>query len=341
MVKALSEDFDVILLDVRLPDIGGIELLKHIRTHKPDAICIMITAYATVETAVQAMKLGAYDFVEKPFSDDTLLLAVERGLDRHQLEQQPAYDQQKVGESGEPTQAALEEVERARSASIRRVAHELRAPVAAIRSFMALILQGYTTPDKAREWQQRTADRADDLLRLIDDVLNLARLQDPRLEITPEVVSVEAVLKDVVGLHAPEAAAKGIWLKVETRPCGSIVADGLHIKQLWTNLISNAIKYTPQGGQVIVGLFPEHQFIVGVVKDNGIGIAKEDLPHLFEEFFRTEQAKAFTQHGTGLGLSIVWQIVHQYGGDITVESQLGRGTQFTFRLPLNRDRWED
>jgi two-component system, sensor histidine kinase and response regulator len=340
LVKTLSKDFDLILLDVRLPDIGGIELLQHIRSHNPDAVCIIMTAYATVDTAVQAMKLGAYDFIEKPFSDDTLLLTVERGMDKRQLQQELAYGQRKEGESGEPgrDRATLEDLELARSASMRKVAHELRAPIAAIRSFMTLILQGYTTPEKTREWQQRAAERADDLLRLIDDVLNLARLQDPRFEVTPEVVSVEGILRDVLGLHTPEAEGKGIRLKVETRPCGTIVADAVHIKQLWTNLISNAIKYTPQGGQVTIRLYQERQVIVGVVKDTGIGITKEDMPRLFEDFYRTEQAKAFAQHGTGLGLSIVWQIVHQYGGEITVESQLGKGSQFTFRLPMSGGR---
>ena len=218
---------------------------------------------------------------------------------------------------------------------MRKVAHELRAPIAAIRSFLTVILQGYATPEKTREWQQRAAERSDDLLRLVDDLLNLARLSDPKATSAPEMVSVEEILKDVLALHAPEAEEKGIRLRVEPQRCGMILADPLHIKQLWTNLLSNAIKYTPPGGQVTVRLFLERGTIVGVVKDTGIGIAEEDLPHLFEEFYRTEQAKALTQHGTGLGLSIVKQIVQQYGGTITVESELGKGTQFTFRLPAN------
>ncbi len=124
---------------------------------------------------------------------------------------------------------------------------------------------------------------------------------------------------------------------MDARPCGTVVADPVHIKQLWTNLISNAIKYTPRGGQVAIGLFPKDGTIVGIVRDTGIGIAKEDLPHLFREFFRTEQARALTQHGTGLGLSIAKQIVQQYGGNINVESELGKGTQFTFQLPRDND----
>jgi signal transduction histidine kinase len=333
--KVLADDFGVALVDVIMPDINGIELLKHLRAHAPGTVCIIMTAYATVEVAVQAMKLGAYDFIEKPFSDDMLVEAVERGLDKRRLEDEmgrgrPAQEPaRQPGEEG----MALDALQEAMSSSMRKVAHELRAPIAAIRSFMTLILQGYTTPEKTREWQQRAAERADDLLSLVDDLLNLARLRDPRLESTPEIVSVEAVLKEVVGLHGPEAEGRGLRLKVETHPCGTIVADPMHIKQLWTNLISNAIKYTPRGGQVTVRLFREGTTIVGVVSDTGIGIAPEDIPHLFDEFFRTEQARALAQHGTGLGLPIVRQIVQQYGGEITVKSTLGKGSEFTFRLP--------
>jgi two-component system phosphate regulon sensor histidine kinase PhoR len=196
-----------------------------------------------------------------------------------------------------------------------------------------LVLQGYVSPEKARHMQERAAERADELLALIDDLLNLARLKDIQYPSNREMVSVEAVLNNVLALHAPEAEGKGLKLTVETHPCAPISADPTHIQQLWTNLISNAIKYTPKGGRVTVRLFSDGGTIVGQVQDTGIGIAKEDLPRLFEEFFRTEQAKAFAQRGTGLGLSIVKQIVQQYGGDIAIESELGRGTQFAFRLP--------
>lgn len=335
LVKALTSEFSVILLDVRMPDISGVELLKHIRSNNPHTVCIVMTAYATVELAVRAMKLGAYDFIEKPFSDESLLQAVERGLDKRRLRQPVARSLHREAQGGDLSRdnVTLEELELASSASMRKVAHELRAPIAAIRSFLTLILQGYANPAKTREWQQRAAERADELLTLVDDLLNLARLKDPNAPSTLGIVSVEDILKGVLELHAPEADGTGIRLRVETQPCGTIIADEAHIKQLWTNLISNAIKYTPPGGQVMVRLFSKGGAIVGITKDTGIGIAKEDLPHLFEEFFRTDQAKAFAQHGTGLGLSIARQIVEHYGGEITVESELGKGSQFTFRLP--------
>ncbi len=331
-----QDHFALVLLDVMMPDVSGLELLQTIREHDPDIMCIIITGYATVELAVEAMKRGAYDFIAKPFSDDNLLLAVEKGLERRRLEQEARRLHQIEEEARRLSQekAMLEELDRVKSAFMRKVAHELRAPVAAIRSFITLMQRGYASPEQRDEIEERIARRADELLVLIDDLLNLARLKDARMTVKKEPVSLKQVLDEVIGLHTAEATGKGIRLVVEAQPCPPIVADPAHVKQLWTNLISNAIKYTPAGGQVTVRLFSKDGTIVGEVQDTGIGIAKEDLPHLFEEFFRTEQAKAFAQYGTGLGLSIVKQIVEDCGGDIQVESELGKGSKFTFHLPV-------
>jgi signal transduction histidine kinase len=336
LAKAQSVDYGVVLVDVMMPDISGIELLAEIHAHEPDTICIIITGYATVELAVEAMKQGAYDFIAKPFSDDYLVLAVEKGLERRQLQQQARRMQQAEEEAERLTQekAMLEELDRVKSGFMRKVAHELRAPVAAISSLLTAILQGYASAAKTRELQERAADRANELLGLIEDLLNLARLKDIKVLANREMVSVEGVLQEVLSLHTTEAEMKGIRINVQAQPCPRISADPAHIKQLWTNLISNAVKYTGRGGQVTVRLFTDGGTVVGVVQDTGIGIAEEDLPRLFEEFYRTDQAKAFARYGTGLGLSITKQIVEQYGGGIAVESQLGKGSQFTFRLPV-------
>ena len=335
LALAQSTDYGVVLLDVMMSDMSGIELLNQIHSHKPDVICIIITGYATVELAVEAMKQGAYDFIAKPFSDDYLVLAVEKGMERRQLQQQARRTQQAEEEAERLTQekAMLEELDRVKSGFMRKVAHELRAPVAAISSLLTAILQGYASAAKTRELQERAADRANELLGLIEDLLNLARLKDIKVLVSREMVSVETVLQEVLSLHTTEAEMKGIRISVQMQTCPQVSADPAHVKQLWTNLISNAVKYTGKGGQVTVRLFTEGEAVVGVVRDTGIGIAEEDLPRLFEEFYRTDQAKAFARHGTGLGLSIARQIVEQYGGEIAVESQLGKGTQFTFRLP--------
>jgi two-component system, sensor histidine kinase and response regulator len=337
LTKVRESDFGLVLLDVMMPDISGIELLATIHEQDPDIVCIIITGYATVELAVEAMKLGAYDFIAKPFSDDNLLLAVQKALEKRRLEQK-ARRLQRVEEEAEHLsreKAMLEELDRVKSAFMRKVAHELRAPIAAIESFMNSILEGYGSLETQRIMQERAAQRASELLQLVDDLLNLSRIKDVKMESKKRPVCLKQVLDEVLGLHGPEAVGKKISLEVDYSTCPPIVADPVHIKQLWTNLISNAIKYTPEGGKVTVRLFSQDGAITGEIRDTGIGIAEQDLPHLFEEFFRTDRAKAFAQHGTGLGLSIVKQIVQEYGGDIRVESELGKGTRFTLRLPVS------
>lgn len=334
-----QDGFALALLDVMMPDVSGIDLLKAIRAHDPDTVCIIITGYATVELAVAALKLGAYDFIAKPFSDDNLVLAVEKGLEKRRLEQEARRLQRIEEEARRLAQEKemLEELDRVKSAFMRKVAHELRAPIAAIESFMNSLLEGYGSPETQRLMQKRAALRASELLDLVDDLLNLSRIKDVKLESAKQEVCLKTVLAQVLSLHGPEAEKKKITIDLACETCPPIAADPAHIKQLWTNLISNAIKYTPDGGRIDIRLFPQDGIIVGEVADTGIGIAKADQPRLFGEFFRTEQAKAFAQHGTGLGLSIVKQIIQEYGGDIQVESELGKGTKFTFRLPADSD----
>ena len=336
LAKLRGDGFALVLLDVMMPDVRGIDLLEPILAHDPDVVCIIITGFATVELAVEAMKRGAYDFISKPFSADNLLLTVEKGLETRRLQKEARRLQRIEKEARRLSQekAMLEELDRVKSVFMRTTAHELRAPIAAIQSYLTVILQGYASLEEQRPMLERAAQRASELLDLVADLLNLARLKELKTEPKKQEASLEEILDDVLSLHTPEAEEKQITLELETRPCPPVIANPAHIKQLWTNLISNAIKYTPAGGRVAVRLFPEDEgAVVGEVEDTGIGIAKEDLPNLFKEFFRTDQAKALTQHGTGLGLSIVKQIVQRYNGHIRVESELGEGTKFTFRLP--------
>jgi len=234
----------------------------------------------------------------------------------------------------EQLNARLAELDKARSQFIRLVTHELRAPVAAIQSYLRLILDGYVPPEKQREIIEKSERRALEQLALISDLLDLARLQERRDQDKAVPVSVADVLQSVADLMQARAEDKDLLFSVEVEPdLPPVRANPEHIKQLWTNLISNAIKYTEPGGIVVVTLSQNAKYVVGVVRDTGIGLSPEQLTHLFEEFYRTEEAKALERQGTGLGLSIVKRIVESYGGRIWVESEKGRGSRFSFALP--------
>jgi signal transduction histidine kinase len=215
------------------------------------------------------------------------------------------------------------------------VTHELRAPISTIYSALELAQGGYADPDRTRDLLARAQKRAAELLDLISDLLDLTRLREPKMRQQPAAsVQIDSVLEEVAAFVRPEAEELGLTLAVEIAPDLpplSVPAD--QVKLVWTNLLSNAIKYSERGDSIRASLRREGSLVVGKVSDTGIGIAAEDLPRIFEEFFRASNARAVSPLGTGVGLSIVKRIVENHGGEIQVESELGRGTTFRFALP--------
>ena len=327
---ARRRDYDLYLLDVMLPDGSGLDLLTVIIQHNPEAVCIITTGFGSIELAVEAVQHGAYDFLSKPFTSDALLLSVRQGLEWGRLKAIEA-EAQKLAQ----TKAELERLGEARRQLMLGVAHELRAPVAAVQSYINLILAGYVTADELRPTLFRVQERLHEVLDLTSDLLELARLkrakeQPPRVT---ELQDVAAVLRKVCDLFQQQVLEKEQELQIEILDSPFVVADRNHLEQIWTNLISNAIKYTPAGGRIEVTLRSGNGSIIGSVADSGIGIADADRPRLFQDFFRTDEAKESGEIGTGLGLSIVKQAVEAYGGEINVTSRLGHGSRFTFILP--------
>jgi signal transduction histidine kinase len=337
--KVREGHFDLVLLDVMMPDVTGVDLLQPIHEQDPDIVCIIITGYATVELAVQAVKRGAYDFISKPFSSDALIMAVNQGLERRRLSLDSKRIESLEEEARELTRAKeeLERLDKMKSAFMLTVAHELRAPVAAIQGYLRLILGGYAEPEKQHEMLQRSDQRASELLLLIEDLLALARVKDTAPMEKRVSVPVGDVLNQVAELLQVEAANKQITFSVQADGNPFVSANREHIRQVWTNLISNAIRYTPEGGKVSVSMFVDGQLVKGRVEDTGIGISPEDQMKIFDEFYRTQAAKGMVSGGTGLGLAIVKRIVETYGGTLSLESEVGKGSRFEFILPGVQD----
>ena len=323
--------YDVYIIDLMLQDGIGMDLMIQILERDPHSICIIITGFGSIETAMKAMRRGAYDFLAKPFTSDELLISVEQALERKRLKAIEAKSQELAREKQE-----LERLDKVKSQLMLRLAHEVRAPIAAVQSYINLILGGYVAPDEMKPTLVRVQERLQDTLDLVADLLELSQLkrsgQQPASQAYPQDMA--KILLEVSGLLAEQARQKQLDLTIDIRDRPLVVAERDHIRTIWMNLISNAIKYTPERGQISVQLRVDRDVIIGAVKDSGIGIAEADLPNLFQEFFRTDAAKATSEIGTGLGLSIVKQILDVYRGQIEVTSEPGKGSLFSFKLPL-------
>jgi signal transduction histidine kinase len=333
--KLNEQRFDLVLLDAMMPGMSGLELLERIHEHDPDTVCVMITGYATVDLAAQAMKKGAQDFLPKPFTSDELLTAVHRGLEerhrRQTLRQERELQEQLLQlERARQETAKLDAIE---SRFMLVLVHELRNPAGVIKNYLQLIRAGYVDQDEWDEYLEKLDLRATQLLEMLDDLLELAHLKAITVSATPKPVAVADTLEEVARQLHPSAEAKGLDFVVQIQARPTMLAQPAHLRSLWMNLLKNAMHYTPSG-YVKVRLFEKQEEIVCTVADSGIGVSTEEMTRIFQEFYRAETAKAEIPLGTGLGLPIVNQILKTYQGSIQVDSTPGKGSVFTVHLPL-------
>lgn len=333
--KIREGTFDLVLLDVMLPDGRGLDLLSTIQEVDPEIVVVIITGYATIELAVEAIKEGAYDFISKPFSSDQLLITVNQGLEKRRLslEAKRLQDVEKEAKVLAREKEEMERLDQFKTEFTTMVAHELRAPIAAVQSLLLSILKGFVPPEQEQMVLQRAIERTKELLELVNDLLNLAAAREFDVRREWETLQLAQSLEQVVPLFQSQAESKDLTLTIDIEKNPIIKADPDQMVQLWTNLISNAIKYTPEGGAVTVRLDEKNGWATGSVADTGIGIAPEDQEKIFDDFYRTPQAKKFSRLGTGLGLTLAKKIVEGYGGTIEVQSKLNEGSRFTFRIP--------
>lgn len=233
----------------------------------------------------------------------------------------------------------LEEIDEAKMRFLRTVTHELRAPVASAQSLMNTFCQGYAGDftESQCEVVNRVKVRLDLLQELITDLLDLAAGKEEKLgRRTTEMLDVTYHLDAICDHLRPLATQRGITLVGNTQdlPALWVCASVEEVRRILINVIGNAIKYTPGGGRVEVALSWNHQWLTIQISDTGIGIPAEELPHIWDEFFRARNAREYERNGTGLGLAIVKQLVENYGGHIGVRSVEQQGTTFTIQLPL-------
>jgi two-component system sensor histidine kinase/response regulator len=312
---------DLVFVDLKMPGLSGLEVLEQIHGIDPTIVTIVITGYATVSSAVEAMKQGAYDFLPKPFTPDEFRLITHRGLEKRKL----VLD----------TIALRREKELLRENFAAIVSHELKSPLGAVQqNLYALVaeLSDTVTEDQKRKLERMMA-RIADLVELIHTWLRAISVDIETIKENFEPVSVTSVISKAVESIEPHAVRKAI--EVETsleEPLSLIWGDEGTLTEALVNLGNNSVKYSHMGSKVYIKAEGVDGHVVISVSDTGVGIPAEDLPFIFDDFYRAESGRA-AAGGAGLGLAICKRIVETHDGSITAESELGKGSTFVIRLP--------
>ena len=314
---------DLILVDLKMPGMDGMELLEKIHAFDSSMVTIVITGYATIESAVKAMKRGAYDFLPKPFTPDELRIILRRGLEKRWLSLQLEMQQK--------------EKETLRENFIALVMHELRTPLVSIQQYYEVLhgdIAGELTTDQ-KEILDRFGERIGGLMDLITRWLDFYRMESEKIKEKFKSVNLVTVLNHAAGQLKSLAEEKGITLRLEMPTVlPEISGDEGTLEEVFSNLVTNGIKFNHKGGSVKISVQEKGSHVIVQVSDTGIGISEENLPYIFDAFFRVKCKETLHASGNGLGLAIVKKIVEAHSGTIKVESRIGEGTQFTVALPV-------
>lgn len=230
----------------------------------------------------------------------------------------------------------LKELEKIRQDFVANVSHELRTPLAAIKGYVETLLDGAIKEEVAQQFVQIIKRHTDRLIKIAEDLLTLSKVESKEFQLQREEILLADFIEDVLALVKEAAEKKKIkFCRQNIKPSLSIVADRHYLELVFLNLLDNAIKYTPEGGEIkIINKVADGVYMQVTIQDTGIGIPAEDLPRVFERFYRVEKGRSREYEGTGLGLSIAKHIIQAHQGKIWAESELGKGSSFHFTLPL-------
>jgi signal transduction histidine kinase len=309
-------EVDLLLLDLKLPGVGGMDVLDAMSEQGREVLTIMITAYATFETAVKATKLGAYDFLAKPFTPEELRYALRKATSQLILSKQ--------------ARKLAEEKREIRFNFISVLAHELKAPLNAVEGYLNILRT--TEADQNLQMVERSIVRVDGMKKLIMDLLDLTRIESGQRERVIRRVDVRELASASIELFVVDAERRGIGISVVGDADVELLADPGEVEIVLNNLISNAVKYNRDGGSVTVDLSRRGDAVRIAVTDTGFGLSPEEAGKLFNEFTRIKNEHTVKVLGSGLGLSTVRKIANMYDGEAKVQSEQGVGSTFTVTL---------
>ncbi|MBN1781133.1 HAMP domain-containing histidine kinase [bacterium] len=311
---------DLLLLDYKLPDMSGMEILDQVQCDDNEMLIIMITAYASLETAVSAIKGGAFDFLAKPFTPAELKAAVAKAIQSLILANQ--------------VKKLAREKKQVRFQFISVLGHELKAPINAVEGYLEIIKAKTAGEqvDAYADMLNRCTVRLYGMLKLIDDLLDLTRIESGQKKREPIQVDLCAAAAAARETALVSAGERGVRIRLECEEPVQMIADAGEMEIILNNLVSNAVKYNREGGDVRIRISKGQDEVRIRVADTGLGMTPEETGRLFQEFVRIKNAETRNIPGSGLGLAIVKKIALLYQGDVTVESKKGEGSEFTVIL---------
>ncbi|HZP92559.1 MAG TPA: response regulator [Burkholderiales bacterium] len=322
-----EQRFDLLLTDLMMPEMDGIALLRAAQEIDPHLAGIVMTGHGTIDTAIEAMKAGALDYILKPFKLSVILPVLSRALDIRRLRMENAVLERSVRERTAELEAANRELE----AFSYSVSHDLRAPLRAVNGFSNILLEDYLAqlPAEAQRLLNQVSIHAGRMGQLIDDLLRFSRLS--RQPLSPQPVNVAALVGEALEGFGTER--EGRRIEIHVGPLPDAVGDPALLRQVFVNLLSNALKFTRQRDPAVieVGCRQQDADRIYYVRDNGTGFDMQYADKLFGVFQRLHGDQQF--EGTGVGLSIVQRIVARHGGRIWAEAQVDQGAVFYFTLP--------
>lgn len=311
---------DVVLSDFLMPQMNGIEFLTQVKKIVPQTCMILLTGYADKENAIKAInEIGIHRYIEKPWSNTDLILAVRNGFERTELINKLTLEQ---------------EMNKLRDDFIATLTHDLRTPLLAAIQTLKFFLDG--TLGDLNEKQQKFLDTMlnsnKDMLGLVNALLEVYRYESGQLVLCKDRFLLNDLISSIVEELRFLAENKHIIIKYSAEEL-EVIADRQELRRVVSNLLGNAINHTGEGGKITIESNRDGESVFVSVEDTGVGIPQEDIPNMFLRFSQGTKNKRST--GTGLGLYLSRQIIEAHNGKISLKSKEGAGAVFTFEIPAN------
>jgi len=327
---------DIILLDYLLGDTTGFEVLRTIQKSGYRCPVVILTGHGHEELAAELMRFGAADYLPKNrLSANSLRRVISTAIAKHKLQEALEAHRRRLQEINHELLQKNQEIQN----FYHMISHELSSPLTSAQEYVSMVLDGMagSLNDKQRRFLEIARENCNQMCIHVNDLLDVTRLQTNKFAIHVRPFPMAKLVQGIVASMSSVAKDKGISLElVIESDLPDVLIDEKRITQVLNNLLSNALKFTPEGGEITVGVADNPlalEFILVSVRDTGRGIKPDKLPHIFDRLYQVTSSDWMTHQGLGLGLYICRELVRLHGGEISVQSEPGKGSTFSFSLP--------